>query len=532
MKLAIDGLNNAWDVYVKYNATDYINGGLDQARTWFISFNVPVDNSIKFVVDQSSSSGCTPFQPSMETLTSRLQIVKYVLGSYNDWNVNGVPTVVVENTQSTSTTHVVTELGASTVHSFVVAPINSVGVGLYGPRSLNVTTSSPSKPNQVSPAPVATNASTNGMKLSWVAPSGNGLAITGYRIDVSYSRSEIQTIWLNVDTNPTTSGTNGGSFRIQLETLNTELPRYTSCLPWDVTASTMLVSFSENTWNHNNDPYNIINVTRGTNHYSAGNGYIWSITFSNTVGNVPSLNVTKCQPIDAGFSQTGGKLSARTSVDGYLEKTETLIKNTFSTDTSLYLSNLLDSSYYRFKISAIHAVGDGPLSLYGNTLSTLKLINCMMQEWNPWNICETIYENKKQCGEYICRFTSCGKRVCGRRACNSIDVSKINFNIHPNATQNYQEMDTESFQNRTRYVLQVPINGGVQCPSNLVERRPCCNNAKINKAIELNNVKLVCNGTHFVGQSFVPVKEVGSEETGLRVDGNGEIVSSSSTCRL
>jgi hypothetical protein len=184
LKTAIDAIDPAlgWDVTVKYNATDYINGGLNQARTWFVTFDKSLAESISFQVDQSVASGCTSFLPAIpndQQQQKRLQMVQYVVGAHNDWSNTGAPTVLVENTASKETTRVITELAASTVHAFVVAGINAVGTGSYGTRSSNATTLPPKVPDQVNPAPIATNASSNGISLSWEAPPGNGLAITG-----------------------------------------------------------------------------------------------------------------------------------------------------------------------------------------------------------------------------------------------------------------------------------------------------------------------------------------------------------------
>ena len=62
------------------------------------------------------------------------------------------------------------------------------------------------------------NASNTGLTIAWEPTSGNGLAISGYRIDAVSVRNEIQTVWLNVDQYPTLAGTNGGSFRLQMST--------------------------------------------------------------------------------------------------------------------------------------------------------------------------------------------------------------------------------------------------------------------------------------------------------------------------
>ncbi len=361
------------------------------------------------------------------------------------------------------------------------------------------------------------------------------LLLSGYRIDASFSRNEIQKVWMHVDTNPSTAGASGGSFRLQLETANGALAHYTSCIPWDATPEQMLLAFDEATWNHNGNPYDVVNVTRDVNHYSAGSGYFWTITYATSVGNAPSLNVTDggaCTSISAPFTQVGGTLSARTIIDGYVERSETLVENTLDTLTTKFVDNLIDSSLYAFKVSAIQGVGNGPLSTGSTLLSSLTTVGCLVQEWNDWSVCDSLVQSQKQCGEYVCRLTSCGDRVCGRRVCKSIDVSKINFNVQPNATADFQELDTESFQYRKRYVLQTPLNGGGLCPHDLTERRPCCSSAKTNKVVEIHGVKLVCNGSHYVHFSNMEVVEIGSEVQQIKVDGNGEIVSSSRTCRL
>lgn len=81
--------------------------------------------------------------------------------------------------------------------------------------------------------------------------------------------------------------------------------------------------------------------------------------------------------------------------------------------------------------------------------------------------------------------------------------------------------------------MQTPLNDGDKCPSFLIEKRPCCNVAKKNKVIEIRNEKLVCNGTHYVSQyQMEEVKSVDADSTGYVLDGNGEMVAATSTCRL
>ena len=97
----------------------------------------------------------------------------------------------------------------------------------------------------------------------------------------------------------------------------------------------------------------------------------------------------------------------------------------------------------------------------------------------------------------------------------------------------YLELDTETFQNRTRYLLSTPENGGTPCPTELIERRPCCNPSKTNKVIEIRGRKLVCNGTIYVAQSEIGFVEVkGGEALGVQVNGNGDLMAPTSSCRL
>ena len=155
----------------------------------------------------------------------------------------------------------------------------------------------------------------------------------------------------------------------------------------------MLTALGDSTWSHSSNPYRVINVTRTNNHFSVGSGYVWTITFATSVGNAPSINVTDsgaCTAIQASFTQTGGMLIAKTTVHGYVERTDTLVDNTYNTDTTKWIVGLRDSSMYTFQISAINGVGSGLQSAKSNALSTLVTVDCIMQQWNEWSTCEIL----------------------------------------------------------------------------------------------------------------------------------------------
>jgi hypothetical protein len=312
----------------------------------------------------------------------------------------------------------------------------------------------------------------------------------------------------------------------------------TGCIAWDITAEDMLAAFGEASWTGGGGGYSIVNVTRKDHHFSVGGGYAWKIIFDESVGDAPSIVVVDgsaegCTGIAESFTQTGNALSARTILDGFPEREVTIAEDTRNDVASLRMVNLEHSSIYKFSVTASNAVGSGASSEYSAPVATSTVIGCLVQSWSSWSVCEPLLNMKKQCGEYVCRSTSCGRRVCGRRACGSIDVSKINFNINPNATSGFMELDTETFQNRTRYLLLTPENDGASCPSELIERRPCCNSAKTNKVVEIRGKKLVCNGTTYVPHREMPiVEEVAGEELGVKVSGNGDLMASTTSCRL
>ena len=256
-----------------------------------------------------------------------------------------------------------------------------------------------------------------------------------------YKRREIQSVWINLDSNPTSAGTAGGTFVLQLDVVTgTTATVKTGCLAWDVTAEDMLTAFTATTWSSSGN-YPVVNVTRKNHHFSVGGGYVWKITFDESVGDAPSILIVPGSTDGCGtdiaevFTQTGEVLSARTILNGFAEREMILVENTASDLTTIYLNNLAHSSIYKFSVSASHAVGSGASSEYSSPAATSTVVGCLLQSWSPWSPCEPLLNSKKQCGEYVCRNTACGRRVCGRRACGTIDVSKINFNINPNATR-------------------------------------------------------------------------------------------------
>ena len=81
-----------------------------------------------------------------------------------------------------------------------------------------------------------------------------------------YKRREIQSVWINLDSNPTSAGTAGGTFVLQLDVVTgTTATVKTGCLAWDVTAEDMLTAFTATTWSSSGN-YPVVNVTRKNHH--------------------------------------------------------------------------------------------------------------------------------------------------------------------------------------------------------------------------------------------------------------------------
>ena len=430
-----------------------------------------------------------------------------------------------------------------------MAGINSAGVGANGAESATITTLAPSNPGKIDPAPVVSNVSTTSLNLAWGTPANNGLPIRGYEIRGMFWHREIQAIGWTADSEPAAKGAAGGTFRIVLNA------SYASdCMPWDVSAEGLMAAMNDAPVDGNAfapGAMAIVNVTRRAASVSAGFGYVWSITFGTDARDVGALNATdsasiyghvacsSTNPMTVPFSKQRHdgslhpQLSSRTIIDGQTETGFIVSEDTGSTETAMYIhgglnSHITHSSVFSFSVRAIHAGGFGLWNDASQLAYTLPKVDCLLSEFEPWSECTVLRRNRKQCGELVCRLTSCGTRVCGRRMCKTVDITRINFAANPNATAGMVEINTESFQNRTRFVLELPTNGGLTCEPTLTQTRPCCTTALVNKVIEVGGVKSVCNGTDYVPKTEMPVPV---EESGaIRVVSDTKIVADSATC--
>jgi hypothetical protein len=546
-KAAVEKLDNSLSVTVTSDSSTTVLG--KPARTWTVTFNAPTgDVGTLLSVDVT---GCTDkFDTEIDggkmSISQRLYATEWVKGA-----VKGAsPDVLIDNTGTASTSLAgLSGLRGETSYSFVVAGINSAGLGAYGAESATIKTLAPANPGKIEPAPVVSNVSTTSLNVAWSIPANNGLPIRGYEIRGTRWRREIQAVAWSADSEPVAEGAAGGTFRV---VLNASFA--SDCVPWDVSAAGLMSAMNDASVDGNAfapGAMTIVNVTRRNASGSVGFGYVWSVTFGTDARNVGDLNATQStslfghaacsdtNPMTVGFSKQRPdgslqpQLSARTIIDGQIETAFVVTEDTESTETAMYIysgaiSHITHSSVFAFSVRAIHAGGFGVWSDASQLAYTLSKVDCLLSEFGPWSDCTVLHRSRKQCGELVCRLTSCGTRVCGRRMCKSVDITRINFAANPNATAGFVEIDTESFQNRTRFVLEMPTNGGLDCELTLTQTRPCCTPALLNKAIEVGGVRSVCNGTVYVPKNEMPAP---TEESGsIRVVSDTEIVADSATC--
>jgi hypothetical protein len=250
---------------------------------------------------------------------------------------------------------------------------------------------------------------------------------------------------------------------------------------------------------------------------------------------VPVLNATAegctSNPITAGSwaTKAGTQLAVNTVVDGSTVSSFTVSENTGTTALTKVIYGLAHSTEYTFSVLATNEAGLGGASEASVPVTTPTQTNCLLSDWGVWSACDVLWQRKRQCGEYVCRRTACGTQVCGRRMCNTVDITVINFNVNPNATAGYEEINTEAYQNRTRYLVSYPQNGGTDCPLTLTQYRPCCSTALINKVVDIGGVKSVCNGTDYVDQTTMGFDPIADPDPTIKM-GDGNVMANTASC--
>jgi len=249
-------------------------------------------------------------------------------------NGNSAWTNLVENTASTATRYTHTGLTATTTRHYRVSAINSVGTG-----SASTTVSATTDAfNATRPqAPISLTASASGrttITLSWTAPSSDGGAsISAYAIEVS---SDGASTWGNLVSN---SGSTSTTY------LHTGLTA-SSTRSYRVRAINSVGS---------SDPSNVVNAT--TDAVSAPSA---PTALTATAQGSTIINLQWVAPIDdGGVAIRGYKIEV--SSDGTSSWTN-LVDDTNSATISYSHTGLTAGVTRHYRVSAINAVGTGPVS--------------------------------------------------------------------------------------------------------------------------------------------------------------------------
>ena len=301
-------------------------------------------------LDTGSSSPTAPSQPTGLTATSisSSQInLSWTAPANNggsaitgykieqSTNAGSTWSTLVANTASSSTTYSNTGLASSTLYSYRVSAINSVGTSPVS-NTISATTgtiaTAPLPPTGLTASAV----SSSQINLSWTAGNNGGSTITGYKIERSTDGgSTWSTISANTGSTTTTYSNTGlasstsYTYRVsEINTIGTSSPSSTATA---TTSSGTVATIPQ-----------------------APTGLAASVVSSS------QINLSWTAPANNGGSAiTGYKIEQSTNAGSTWS---TLVANTASSSTMYSNTGLTASTSYAYRVSAINSVGTGPAS--------------------------------------------------------------------------------------------------------------------------------------------------------------------------
>ncbi|MYC92444.1 MAG: fibronectin type III domain-containing protein, partial [Gemmatimonadetes bacterium] len=246
-------------------------------------------------------------------------------------------TALEPNTESRATKYTHTDLDPGTKRYYRVAAINSAGRGVWS-NVANATTdaAAPGAPTGLTAVPSGLGGRTQ-LLLTWMRPSADGgLAISGYRIEVSVNRIT----WTTLETNTGTAGTS-----------------YTHAdLPPATTRHYRVAAINA----EGTGPYS--NVATGRTNAGAPDA---PASLRARAAGPRSITLTWQVPAnDNGAAITGYRIRARGPTDGGWI---TIRQNTGSAATTFTHTGLRPATAWRYQVAAINSVGVGPWSLEART---------------------------------------------------------------------------------------------------------------------------------------------------------------------
>ena len=246
-------------------------------------------------------------------------------------------TALEDDTESRATKYTHTGLDPGTRRYYRVAAINSAGRGVWS-NVANATTdaAAPGAPTGLTAVPSGLGGRTQ-LLLTWMRPSTDGgLAITGYRIEVSANRVS----WTPLATNTGTAGTS-----------------YTHVdLPPATTRHYRVAAINA----EGTGPYS--NVATGRT--NAGAPDAPGSLRARAVGPRSIALTWEVPPNDNGAAIAGYRIRARGPTDsGWI----TIRQNTGSAATTFTHTGLRPATVWRYQVAAINSVGVGPWSLEART---------------------------------------------------------------------------------------------------------------------------------------------------------------------
>jgi hypothetical protein len=247
----------------------------------------------------------------------------------NDTNTT-TSIATVDVCTSTTPTCTVTGLTAGDNYTFTVAAINIVGTGAYSPASAGILVNSvPGTPA----APTAVGQSATTIKVTWVAPTDTGTAISGYQLN---------------DTNVTTTAT--GTNVCAGSTTSTAVTCTVTVITGDSYTFTVAAINSYGTGAYSPASNAVLLVVPGIPAKPTSTGQ-----------SATTIKVTWTTPADTGPAISGYTISD-TNVTTTATATNVCAGSTTSTAVTCTVTGLTGADFYTFTVAAINAVGTGGFS--------------------------------------------------------------------------------------------------------------------------------------------------------------------------
>jgi len=262
MKTALEGLGNMGELYVTHEWKEQVI-----QRQWTIVFLTKLGNQPAITYNKDSLTNSVPANSITVQIDEKYVGVRPAMSSA----LKGTKELSGKDIDGSTISYTIPNLISGAFYHVRVSAWNSVGnsagKSMYSTPAIAAPAAIPGVPVSIECVPV----SGTQLKASWVAPLNNGsMPITKYKVEWDASSGVPEQQVITTSATSTMTGTFALSFGGQ----------FTSELGWDASAESMTVALNA---------LSSIGAVTATRSSFSNNGYSWTVTFTNNVGDLPLL---------------------------------------------------------------------------------------------------------------------------------------------------------------------------------------------------------------------------------------------------